>query len=1401
MAHKSPSVLLALLGCLMLGRAQSQAQTDCEIAAITWGANCTDCADDDVSCLDSYIEQPACDVSSVDASSSWLESDCECDLLLNNMFCEASAIASVVLDGEIANVDDSFEEDCALWLADLADSNSTRIRIDNITGGSIIVTFSIFTRFGESSTASNAALTNVQTAVTAGAEFRSLGVVDLAVEVLRCLPGSAESNGLCADCLPGQYSDGSLPCDECEAGQYAGSAGLEECTMCDAGYYAPEGSIECDECPSGHHDQDQNPATACDNDESLCPNGTHSDIAAISCTNCTIGFADGDNNPSTPCEACPGGTYAGQAEVSCQSCDSGQADLDNNASTPCDLCGPGFFSATAGASICNDCAAGTVQPEAGQPSCTECEAGTFDNDTEVCEDCGPGFFSATAGASICNDCDAGTVQPEVGQPSCTQCEAGTFDNGTEVCEDCTAGFVQPYAGQTGCDACQAGFYDNGTEVCSACVDGSVQPDSNQTQCIACEPGFFDARTSETCTDCDAGTVQPNSSQTQCIACSPGSYDAGTEECQLCMPGRQAPDSGMAECTICTPGRHAPGNGTEHCSECPGGTSSSSTVGTNQSVHGLSDNFTQCDPCDAGRYSIAGGLCELCDAGQHTASHGLDSCDACQAGYVSTETRQECSACPPGMRSESEIASVVCLNCTTGMFSNEYAVSDCIDCSPGQYQDMVGMTMCISCLLGRIVQNNGSVSEDNCTSCLPGRYSTNGVECSDCEAGKHSDPNPGGVQCVLCENGRYAGVQHVPAASCVACELGRFANETQVITGTRQGRTDCDDCASGQYTDTVETHLNCLLCPAGRELPSTGGGDINDCTSCGSPTDRRRHAPDNGTQQCILCQPGFVANNSFTTCDPCPAGKTTHSTEGRQCTDCEPGFFSLEAAPNCTACDKGRYSPEYGAIFCPFCDVGKFSNSTANTAAEDCIDCPIGRYANFSTQPTQSCTWCTTGTIGITTSTPAANASSDCVQCRPGKSWMKSMTEVGEAGLCMACLEGKYQPHQGGVNCLNCTAGRYANEPESDNCKPCESGRYLPDLCTDGSRFVIDPCREESNVGEYRLPQHRIQCLKCPAGRGMDNITESDNVEACQECQLGRFFNPEDFDETEAPNEISCQQCAAGQNTYGGGATKCALCPGDADRPEYAMACTDTGCKTGHKNAEGSFCASCMEKGNCDDLDKDASGQCLLGTEETIGYFIKGAECAQCGNALMSLVISVGSLIIATTYLSYHIVKGFKKENVDAAQGGMDFTRAVATVLKQFQRLTTVLVLPFGWPLWLRDLCFYLKQVVAFDFPGLAAPECQAPMSPGEAVEFRTLVAAAALPVIWFLMGVEMWIIRCATKMGRKKRERIGFRPVFQTVVITMHGVYGYHPLLLSLLPPRCCLTLQSFFSAQHVFSL
>jgi hypothetical protein len=165
-----------------------------------------------------------------------------------------------------------------------------------------------------------------------------------------------------------------------------------------------------------------------------------------------------------------------------------------------------------------------------------------------------------------------------------------------------------------------------------------------------------------------------------------------------------------------------------------------------------------------------------------------------------------------------------------------------------------------------------------------------------------------------------------------------------------------------------------------------------------------------------------------------------------------------------------------------------------------------------------------------------------------------------------------------------------------------------------------------------------------------------------------------------------------------------------------------------------------------------------------------------------------SVLFAGTYfISWLTIKGFTKGmNVGRAEGGMDFVTSLRGVFAVLQRLTAVLVLPFGWPDWLVQLCLTLSRLVAFDFPGLAAPECQQPYTAAELQRTRLMVAFVALPVVWVMILFELFFVRHCTKLGKRKAQRgvvvfqcdlLGFgkwfdceEGAFQHVVVTMHGL-------------------------------
>jgi len=97
----------------------------------------------------------------------------------------------------------------------------------------------------------------------------------------------------------------------------------------------------------------------------------------------------------------------------------------------------------------------------------------------------------------------------------------------------------------------------------------------------------------------------------------------------------------------------------------------------------------------------------------------------------------------------------------------------------------------------------------------------------------------------------------------------------------------------------------------------------------------------GVKEPIACPPGsYQDNDGQTTCKYCPAG-----------------FYCDEEATSdvLKACPKGQFCVE-GTIDPESCPVGTYNDVFHKISAEDCKDCPPGKYCNIEmgVEPTGDC---------------------------------------------------------------------------------------------------------------------------------------------------------------------------------------------------------------------------------------------------------------------------------------------------------------------------------------------------------------------------------------------------------------------------------------------------------------
>jgi hypothetical protein len=201
-----------------------------------------------------------------------------------------------------------------------------------------------------------------------------------------CSAGSGLSNGACATCPAGQYSDGTLACAPCAVGTFS-KAGASSCSACPANTYTGK---------TGTADQ---------------------------CTACASGSTSFPGSSSCSTTSCSPGNYLDILAGSCKQCPAGSFSLDGIAA--CAPCLPGSFS-TAGSASCTPCAIGTATLLPGTPN--------------SCPACPSGLTTYSTGQSICVlGCPAGSEPVLFGIGGCSVCPAGKYSSNGLACQACPAG--------------------------------------------------------------------------------------------------------------------------------------------------------------------------------------------------------------------------------------------------------------------------------------------------------------------------------------------------------------------------------------------------------------------------------------------------------------------------------------------------------------------------------------------------------------------------------------------------------------------------------------------------------------------------------------------------------------------------------------------------------------------------------------------------------------------------------------------------------------------------------------------------------------------------------------------------------------------------------------------------
>ena len=798
----------------------------------------------------------------------------------------------------------------------------------------------------------------------------------------------------CSLCLPGQYSNDGITCQNCPANTYNPYYGLggligatTTCYPCGPGQTSVAGSATCAcpqascTCPAGQYRSDPNTCLP-------CPQGTSTSAANNSgisaCTPCAVGYyADGNG-----CIACPAGQYQDQTgQASCKLCPAGSGGALASAQTSssvCTLCLAGYASALG--TPCTACGPGTYSPSSGSASCSQCTNGATSTGTTntSCPVCNSGYITCS-----------GTCFPNSQTASATSISGGnTYINnpGTILASSfyCSNPYTQSPSFTPGASDWNVCYipsyitqlvYKTGTTTCVQCNTQTDCPSGytcdSSNHCNMCNAGTY--QNGNSCTPCSVGQYSATAGSTSCTSCPVGQYQnqTGQSSCKTCPSGVTS-SSGSSSCTLCTltqiPATIGPGMICSSTTSCTGTVNPPGPPDYSCPSGWVLNNTGLCKVANFYGEIISNPTCYTCNIPSFITSmkwngtacvQCLTGSD-CPSGYVCNSN--QCIQCTAGTYQNGS----TCTSCPAGTYTSYAGSTSCTSCSVNTYTSSTGSTSCTTCPTNTYNPNTGSTSSSACVlNCPPGSYN-NGTTCASCPTGTYSS-STGSTSCTSCPSGTFNPNQgSTSSAACQQCGWGSYSDTT--------GATSCKLCPAGTI-NYVSGSTSCQSCPAGSYTPAAGGYNCSFCYP-GS------YSSAVGATSCNSCSAGtFNPNSGATSCTSCSAG-TYSSVGATSCTSCSAGTYSAAGASSCTSCSGGTYSSSAGATSCTLCPAG---TSNGTTGATSCTTCPAGTYA-------------------------------------PVGAWS-----------CNPCWPGSYCPSAGSSSYSYCPAGTYTSYYGATSCTPCPAG--------------------------------------------------------------------------------------------------------------------------------------------------------------------------------------------------------------------------------------------------------------------------------------------------------------------------------------------------------------------------
>ena len=571
-------------------------------------------------------------------------------------------------------------------------------------------------------------------------------------------------------CTEGSYCPaGQSSMNNCGAGKFGSveqSISSKECSTCKAGYYC-ENSVNTFEdlinnsqiCQAGYVcGPGSSSATA-----SQCPAGTYctgQNVISIDCPknyycdlNSTIFGLDAE--PNDVDNGCDAGCYCdGAAASSCpQNCPQGSFCA---AATSPELCNAGTYSDQINLqnqSECSDCPAGYICRESGMNLSPVINTSPLISNSESCP---AGYFCSSQTSILVNDpsnlCEKGFKCPlGSSAQNQTRCESGQFQSqiGQSTCDSCLAGYYCS-AGQGNAVMLsnQPGTYTgNQASLEIPCESGYYNTQNNSIDCQKCPPGKFCGTTgtfdvSDNSTDCQAGFfcqgTSSSSTPSQSTNSGQDAFDWGNGACPR---GHYCP-AGIKTPTPCPIKTYNPSLFSQDISACLKCSNETICEETGQSAEGTG--------CRAG-YDCSSGSQVPCEEGFYCPG-GTEAKQACAVGTYNPNTQKssisDCLACPAGFYCPSTNTSIP-LSCTVGNYcplrsstltpcpTNTLAICNTVQlecpyvCPDGEYSTD-GLT-CTSCTAGKICDGSSLILD--CPNFIP-----TDVEIEDCPPGRYCNAN-------------------------------------------------------------------------------------------------------------------------------------------------------------------------------------------------------------------------------------------------------------------------------------------------------------------------------------------------------------------------------------------------------------------------------------------------------------------------------------------------------------------------------------------------------------------------------------------------------------------------------------------------------------------------------------